>query len=71
MLFLLHRLLRWFNQNLQILVIVSSIIFIVGALILALTKTYGVLLFGRVVVGLAVGIASMIVPVYVSKLLLH
>jgi SP family myo-inositol transporter-like MFS transporter 13 len=50
---------------------VSSIIFIVGALILALTKTYGVLLFGRVVVGLAVGIASMIVPVYVSKLLLH
>ncbi|CAO0791599.1 unnamed protein product [Mucor circinelloides] len=52
----------------KILVIVSSIIFIAGALILALAPSYGVLLFGRVVVGLAVGIASMIVPVYVSEL---
>ncbi|KAG1083985.1 hypothetical protein G6F42_021981 [Rhizopus arrhizus] len=49
----------------KILVIVSSIIFIAGALILALAPSYGVLLFGRVVVGLAVGIASMIVPVFV------
>ncbi|KAG2214132.1 hypothetical protein INT46_001866 [Mucor plumbeus] len=52
----------------KILVIVSSVIFIAGALILALAPNYGVLLFGRVVVGLAVGIASMIVPVYVSEL---
>ncbi|KAI7890542.1 general substrate transporter [Mucor mucedo] len=52
----------------KILVIVSSVIFIAGALILALAPNYGVLLFGRIVVGLAVGIASMIVPVYVSEL---
>ncbi|KAI8076704.1 general substrate transporter [Gilbertella persicaria] len=51
-----------------ILVIASSLIFIAGALILALARNYGVLLFGRVVVGLGVGIASMIVPVYVSEL---
>ncbi|KAI8877626.1 general substrate transporter [Backusella circina FSU 941] len=51
-----------------ILVIVSSVIFIAGALLLALAKSYGVLLFGRIVVGLAVGIASMIVPVYVSEI---
>ncbi|OBZ83167.1 Proton myo-inositol cotransporter [Choanephora cucurbitarum] len=52
----------------KILVIVSSLIFIAGALILALAPNYGVLLFGRIVVGLGVGIASMIVPVYVSEL---
>jgi SP family myo-inositol transporter-like MFS transporter 13 len=52
---------------LQILVIVSSLIFIAGALIMALAKSFGVLLLGRIVVGLAVGIASMIVPIYVSK----
>ncbi|KAG1138474.1 hypothetical protein G6F37_010460 [Rhizopus arrhizus] len=51
-----------------ILVIVSSLIFIAGALIMALSRTFGVLLLGRIVVGLAVGIASMIVPVYVSEL---
>jgi SP family myo-inositol transporter-like MFS transporter 13 len=49
-------------------VIVSSVIFIAGALILALAPNYSVLLFGRVIVGLGVGIASMIVPVYVSEL---
>lgn len=52
----------------QILVIISSLIFIAGALIQALARNYGVLLFGRIVVGLGVGMASMIVPVYVSEL---
>ncbi|KAI9471964.1 MAG: general substrate transporter [Benjaminiella poitrasii] len=52
----------------KILVIVSSVIFIAGALIISLARSYGVLLLGRVVVGLAVGIASMIVPVYISEL---
>ncbi|KAI7867955.1 general substrate transporter [Spinellus fusiger] len=52
----------------MILVIVSSIIFIAGALLLALARSYPVLLLGRLVVGLGVGMASMIVPVYVSEL---
>lgn len=50
------------------LVIVSSIIFLAGALLLGLANSYGLLLFGRIVVGLGVGVASMIVPVYVSEL---
>ncbi|KAI8971950.1 hypothetical protein BDF20DRAFT_915694 [Mycotypha africana] len=52
----------------KILVIISSVVFIAGALLLALANSFGLLLFGRIVVGLAVGIASMIVPVYVSEL---
>ncbi|OAD76287.1 hypothetical protein PHYBLDRAFT_97609, partial [Phycomyces blakesleeanus NRRL 1555(-)] len=52
----------------KILVIISSVIFIAGALLLALAPSYGVLLLGRLVVGVAVGVASMIVPVYVSEL---
>ncbi|KAI8374737.1 general substrate transporter [Radiomyces spectabilis] len=52
----------------KLLVIISSVVFIAGALLLALANSYGLLLFGRLVVGLGVGIASMIVPVYVSEL---
>ncbi|RCH79217.1 hypothetical protein CU098_003415, partial [Rhizopus stolonifer] len=52
----------------KLLVIVSSLVFIAGAIIMAVAKTFGILLLGRIVVGLAVGIASMIVPVYVSEL---
>ncbi|RCH93849.1 myo-inositol transporter, partial [Rhizopus azygosporus] len=51
-----------------ILVIISSLVFIAGALIMALSRSFAALLIGRIVVGLGVGIASMIVPVYVSEL---
>ncbi|KAI9276419.1 general substrate transporter [Sporodiniella umbellata] len=52
----------------KLLVIVSSLVFIAGAIIMAVARSFGILLLGRIVVGLAVGIASMIVPVYVSEL---
>ncbi|RCI03132.1 Sugar (and other) transporter [Rhizopus stolonifer] len=52
----------------RILVIGSSLIFIAGALVMALSNTFAILLLGRIIVGLGVGIASMIVPVYVSEL---
>ncbi|KAF7721926.1 hypothetical protein EC973_003939, partial [Apophysomyces ossiformis] len=51
-----------------LLVILSSLIFIAGALLMALARNFAVLLVGRLVVGLGVGMASMIVPVYVSEL---
>lgn len=42
-------------------------VFIAGALLLALAPNFACLLVGRLVVGLGVGVASMIVPVFVSK----
>ncbi|KAI9259355.1 general substrate transporter [Sporodiniella umbellata] len=52
----------------RLLVLASSIIFVAGALVMALSSSFAVLLVGRIIVGLGVGIASMIVPVYVSEL---
>ncbi|RCH85185.1 myo-inositol transporter [Rhizopus stolonifer] len=49
------------------LVLYASGIFIIGSAMLALADTYNMLLLGRLVVGLGVGMASMIIPVYISE----
>lgn len=49
------------------LVLFASVIFIVGAIILGLANGYSSLLIGRLVVGFGVGIASMIVPMYIGE----
>ncbi|KAI9499214.1 general substrate transporter [Zychaea mexicana] len=49
------------------LIMISCLVFIAGALLLALPRSYGVLLFGRLVVGVGVGMSSMLVPVYISE----
>lgn len=48
--------------------IVSCVIFTAGAVLMAAASSYVVLLWGRVVVGLAVGIASSTVPQYIAEL---
>lgn len=45
----------------------AASIFIIGSLVLALATSYAMLVIGRLVVGFGVGIASMIIPVYVSE----
>ncbi|EOS9587700.1 sugar porter family MFS transporter [Staphylococcus pseudintermedius] len=50
------------------LVFMISIVFIIGALILALALTMEILVLGRVIIGLAVGGSTAIVPVYLSEL---
>ncbi|CAG8442600.1 2335_t:CDS:10 [Diversispora eburnea] len=52
----------------RITLIISSIIFIVGAIILALASSYELLIIGRLIVGIAVGITSQGVPVYISEI---
>lgn len=53
--------------NVQPLVLCAASVFIVGTLLLTFAMSYITLLLGRLVVGLGVGIASMIIPVYISK----
>lgn len=49
-------------------VFIIAIIYIVGALILALAPSMPVLVIGRLVIGLAVGGSTAIVPVYLSEM---
>ncbi|SCS80643.1 glucose transporter GlcP [Staphylococcus caeli] len=49
-------------------VFIIAIIYIVGALILALAPTMPILVLGRLVIGLAVGGSTAIVPVYLSEM---
>ncbi|MFZ8101489.1 sugar porter family MFS transporter, partial [Staphylococcus arlettae] len=49
-------------------VFIIAIIFIIGALILALAPSMPVLVIGRLIIGLAVGGSTAIVPVYLSEM---
>ncbi|CAJ0648706.1 8044_t:CDS:10 [Entrophospora sp. SA101] len=48
--------------------ILAAIVFLVGSLIITFAGTYYLLVVGRFVVGLATGIASMVVPIYISEI---
>jgi MFS family permease len=50
------------------MLLVTSVIFILGALVCALCTSLGMLLVGRVIVGLGIGVPSTAVPVYISEI---
>ncbi len=52
----------------RITVLITAAVFIVGVLLVAFTPTYPVLLIGRIVIGLAVGSASTVVPLYIGEI---
>ncbi|MCW2931306.1 MAG: sugar porter family transporter [Actinomycetia bacterium] len=52
----------------RITVIITALVFILGVLLAAFTPTYPVLLAARIIIGLAVGAASMIVPLYIGEI---
>jgi len=49
------------------MLLITSLIFILGALVCALCTSLGMLLVGRVIVGLGIGVSSTTVPVYISE----
>ncbi|KAG0233966.1 myo-inositol transporter [Actinomortierella wolfii] len=48
--------------------LLSSVIFIVGAALMTFAHAYWLLLLGRVVVGVGVGLAALVVPLYIGEL---
>ncbi|KAG0347784.1 myo-inositol transporter [Podila humilis] len=48
--------------------LLSSVIFIVGAALMTFAHHYWLLLLGRVVVGVGVGLAALVVPLYIGEL---
>ena len=49
-------------------VLITALVFVVGVLLAAFTPTYPTLLLARIIIGLAVGSASMVVPLYIGEI---
>ncbi|ROQ36549.1 sugar porter (SP) family MFS transporter [Frondihabitans sp. PhB188] len=49
-------------------IILMSVLFFIGAMVCVVAPTFGVMLVGRVILGLAVGAASTVVPVFLAEL---
>jgi len=50
------------------IIIVTSVIFIIGSLISGLAPVVSMIIVGRIVIGLAIGVASFTVPLYISEI---
>jgi len=50
------------------LIMIAAVVFTVGSLLAALAPTIGVLVAARVIIGLAVGSAALVVPLYLSEI---
>jgi len=48
-------------------ILITAVVFVIGVLLAAFTPAYGVLLVARVIIGLAVGSASMTVPMFIGE----
>jgi sugar porter (SP) family MFS transporter len=52
----------------RLTVLITALVFIVGVMLAAFTPTYPLLLIARIIIGLAVGSASMVVPLYIGEI---
>jgi len=60
------RLADWIGRRLTVLI--TALVFIVGVLLVAFTPSYPLLLIARIIIGLAVGSASTVVPLYIGEI---
>jgi sugar porter (SP) family MFS transporter len=51
----------------RLTVLITALVFIVGVLLVAFSPTFPVLLVARIIIGLAVGSASTVVPLYIGE----
>jgi sugar porter (SP) family MFS transporter len=52
----------------RLTILITAVVFIVGVLLAAFTPTFPLLLIARIIIGLAVGSASMVVPLYIGEI---
>lgn len=59
----------WINDRYgrKISIIIADILFFIGAIIMAVAPSYGLIILGRIFVGFGVGMASMTAPLYISE----
>ena len=50
------------------MLLITSVVFIAGALVCAAAGSIEILIFGRVIVGMGIGLASSVVPLYISEI---
>jgi sugar porter (SP) family MFS transporter len=52
----------------RLTVLITAVVFVIGVMLAAFTPTYPLLLIARIIIGLAVGSASMVVPLYIGEI---
>lgn len=52
----------------RLVILVTALIFVIGALISAAASNVGMLLVGRLLIGVAIGVASMLTPLYLAEI---
>lgn len=59
----------WMNDKFgrRISILFADVLFFVGAIIMGVAPFPGIIIFGRIFVGLGVGMASMTAPLYISE----
>ena len=56
------------NYGRKVSIILGDISFATGSIVMSLTPSIGILILGRFMVGVGVGLTSMVVPVYLSEI---
>ena len=52
----------------RLVILITALVFVAGALISGLAGSVGVLLVGRLMIGVAIGVASMLTPLYLAEI---